>query len=90
MKYGARVTSVLHDGIHSVATGMHDHTIETIPLPVPTRVEIAVAENGHAMLYRYQDDGRFCGDTWHATLEDAFQQAVFEYGIPIDRWQPIG
>jgi hypothetical protein len=41
------------------------------------------------MLYRYQDDGTFCGDTWHETFEDAKHQALYEYGIAEDAWQRV-
>jgi len=33
------------------------------------------------MMYRYNRDGDQCGDTWHQSLQDAFAQAAFEYGL---------
>jgi hypothetical protein len=89
MKYFAPVTTVIHDGIHTVVTAFDENAFVTTPLPVPTRVEIEVEQTGHAMLYRYQDDGTFCGDTWHETLADAMHQADYEYGIPAEAWQRV-
>ncbi|HEY3322431.1 MAG TPA: hypothetical protein VGP72_18355 [Planctomycetota bacterium] len=83
MKYVARVTKVLHTGIHTVG-GVRDGKIETVAnLPLPTFVEIELdaGPDGPCMFYRYTDDGQFCGDTWHQTLADAFEAAAFEYGL---------
>ena len=89
MKYVAPVTRILQDGIHTVVTGFHENKFISAALPMPTRVEIEIDQAGHAMLYRYQNDGTFCGDTWHETLEDAMHQADYEYGISAEAWQLI-
>lgn len=83
MKYIAQVTTVLSDGIHTIGA-IDDGTIRPIAdLPLPSRIEI-VLEGGPSqpcMMFRYTNIGDFCGDTWHANLEDAYFQAAYEYGL---------
>ena len=38
------------------------------------------------MLYRYTAQGDFGGDTWHETVDDAKNQAMFEYGDALGEW----
>ncbi len=40
-------------------------------------------------LYRYTKYGEFCGDTWHPDLEQAKNQAIFEYGESLEKWKEI-
>ena len=51
---------------------------ETIKLEI-------VQEDIGFFLFRYNQDG-FFGDTWHETLEEAKDQAKFEFGINQDWW----
>lgn len=37
-------------------------------------------------LYRFERDGTFAGDTWHTSLDEAKQQAVFEYDSRMCEW----
>src|SRR5438132_9574654 len=39
------------------------------------------------LLVRYTLDGTFAGDTWHETIDDAKNQAAFEYGDAVGDWQ---
>ncbi len=87
MKFTARVAQVLRSGIHKIAVDRRDTEFVFADLPRPTYVEIKVDDAGHAMLYRYRDDGTFCGDTWHESLHDAQEQATHEYGISEPAWQ---
>ena len=48
------------------------------------KLEIVQEGNGF-FLYRYNKDG-FFGDTWHETLNEAKDQAKFEFGIEPDWW----
>ena len=41
------------------------------------------------MLFRYRCDGEFCGDTWHASVEDARGQAEHEYGAAMGPWLQV-
>ncbi len=88
MKYTARVEQILQTGIHRLVTKDGDGEFVSDPMPLPDYVEIEASDN-EAMLYRYQDDGTFCGDTWHETLQAAKAQAAYEYGIPDHAWRPV-
>lgn len=82
MKYIARVCEVLRPGIHEVAR-IEDGDVSSLGLmSLPDRVEIETIEDGDGcMMYRYTRSGDVCGDTWHESLESAFGQAKFEYGL---------
>lgn len=79
----ARVTRVLRPGIHKIGTIASGELQPGLDLSLPSRVEIEL-EGGRdepCRMFRYTDAGESCGDTWHATLPDAFSQAAFEYGL---------
>jgi hypothetical protein len=40
-------------------------------------------------LYRFDASGDCVGDTWHMTVEDAKQQAAFEFEGCVSNWQEI-
>ena len=83
MKYVAIVTKVAVRGIHKLAT-IEDGDVRVLAdLPDPHRVEIELdgSEAEACMMYRYTADGRFCGDTWHQSFEDAISAAKYEYGL---------
>jgi hypothetical protein len=40
-------------------------------------------------LKRYDRSGRCVGDTWHMSLDDAKEQAIFEYGPAIAGWKDV-
>ena len=44
---------------------------------------------GPATLYRYSTAGALAGDTWHATLDSAYDQAEFEYREALSEWQAV-
>jgi hypothetical protein len=85
MKYAARVHEVLQTGIHKWVTQKQSGEFVASAMPCPDYVEIDVSPQD-AMLYRYQNDGTFCGDTWHEDLQAAKAQALYEYGIPENAW----
>ncbi|MFO1187379.1 MAG: hypothetical protein U1E87_07995 [Alphaproteobacteria bacterium] len=37
-------------------------------------------------LYRIAKDREFAGDTWRETIEEAKEQAQFEYGDAVSEW----
>jgi hypothetical protein len=83
MKNVARVDRVLQPGIHKVAE-IRDgdvHPIADMPHPVRVEIELQAGPEQPCMMYRYTSADELCGDTWHATLADAFHQAKFEYGL---------
>jgi hypothetical protein len=57
-------------------------------MPFP-HVVLLEADETSCMLYRYTRDGKFCGDTWHQTVEDAKHQAEFEYREALGPWLPV-
>lgn len=52
-------------------------------------VVLAEGDGASVMLYRYRCDGEFCGDTWHTSLEEAHEQAEYEYGTALGPWLPV-
>lgn len=40
-------------------------------------------------VFRLTPDGKVVGDTWHQTMEDAKQQAKYEYGEALTEWEAI-
>lgn len=75
-------------------TGRTRHTLghlgptgpeETGEFPPAAFVEIESDGSGF-FLMRYDADGEFSGDTWHQSLEEAKEQAHFEFGITNTDW----
>ena len=60
----------------------------TSELPVAVRVEIVAADDG-IFLLRFDKDGEFCGDTWHQSIEEAKEQACFEFNISASDWNTV-
>jgi len=50
-------------------------------------LEIEDTDDGFLLL-RYDKDGAFAGDTWHLTVEEAKEQAAFEFELDKDGWVP--
>jgi hypothetical protein len=40
-------------------------------------------------LFRYDSKGKCVGDTWHQTIEDAKDQAAYEYEDALGAWQTV-
>ncbi len=57
--------------------------------PVPPGIALIDGDGDSAMLFRYAADGAFAGDTWHAGVEQAKQQARDEYGDGLSAWDPV-
>lgn len=53
------------------------------------RVVVLFAYEDGPMLYRYTAAGQFAGDTWHESLEQARDQASFEYSAALGPWHEI-
>jgi hypothetical protein len=58
-------------------------------LPVADVVLIVADAGAGAMLFRYTAHGEFGGDTWHATADDAREQATYEYGDALGEWMEV-
>ena len=59
-------------------------------LPIADVVLVVADTGAGAMLFRYTAHGEFGGDTWHATVDDAREQAVYEYGESLGEWVEVG
>jgi hypothetical protein len=51
-----------------------------------SRLEIVQSEK-EVFLYRYDSEGGFAGDTWHMSMEEAKEQARFEYPDAVLEWR---
>ena len=82
MKYIARIREVLQTDIHRAATIVDGELVPLGVLPAPHRVEISVEPGEQScFMYRFTKAGEGCGDTWHASFDDAVAQAYFEFGL---------
>jgi hypothetical protein len=58
-------------------------------LPIADVVLVVPDEEGSAMLFRYTAHGDIAGDTWHASVGDAKEQAADEYGDALIAWVEV-
>ena len=58
-------------------------------LPIADVVLFVAGGEPGAMLFRYTAHGDFGGDTYHASSEEALEQANFEYGDALGEWMPV-
>jgi hypothetical protein len=57
-------------------------------LPWP-RVLLVEEKPDGIFLFRFSQDGRFGGDTWHMSIQDAKAQAEYEYGDALGEWKQV-
>jgi hypothetical protein len=88
MKLRAHVRRITGATTHSIGRIENDMPVPGTPLPGPTYVEI-VGADGAFYLFRYNDAGEFGGDTWHQSIEEAQDQAKFEYEIEASDWSTV-
>jgi hypothetical protein len=55
-------------------------------LPVADVVLVVADDDAGAMLFRYTVNDDLGGDTWHATVAEAQEQAAYEYGDALLPW----
>ena len=58
-------------------------------LPTADVVLVVPDEGQGAMLFRYTAHGDFAGDTPHATVGEALEQAAFEYDDALGAWVEV-
>lgn len=58
-------------------------------MPDATVILLVQRATGYS-LYGLSDTGESAGDTWHPTLEEAKEQAVFQYGVADTAWLEWG
>ena len=64
-----------------------DHPLDPAKLlPLADVLLLESSENSGVMLFRYTTQGESAGDTWHETIADAKEQAIFEYRDAVGRW----
>ncbi len=55
-------------------------------LPAPDVILLIGDAGGEAMLFRYTAHWTFAGDTWHASVESAREEAAGEYDDALGVW----
>ena len=58
-------------------------------LPAPDVLLLIADADPGAMVFRYTAHGEFGGDTWHASVDDAREQAIYEYSDALDGWVDV-
>lgn len=56
---------------------------------VAARFLVVVDNPDGYFMYRFDFSGLCVGDTWHSTLLDAQEQAIYEYGNDLGGWTEI-
>jgi len=59
------------------------------PLPLPEVIILDPRDEG-VFLWRFGVGGTYAGDTWHPNVEEAVQQATYEFGDRLGEWVTIG
>jgi hypothetical protein len=54
----------------------------------PAASVVVVRSHGAIYLFRYDENGTFAGDTWHESIDDAKDQARFEFDLDESAWIP--
>jgi hypothetical protein len=71
-------------------TGRTQHFRDGTTLPSPHRLRITSFEGDPGFYLLYLDEaGRELTDTYHDTLEQAFEQAQWEFGVLPTEWSII-
>ena len=70
---------------HSIGILGPDGPNATSEMPVAVKLEISADDNG-VFLIRFDKNGTFCGDTWHQSIDDAKEQASFEFSVADSDW----
>ena len=61
---------------------------ERLQMEFPSLLVIEQKPDG-VFLFRFTADRRCAGDTWHKTIDEAKQQASFEFEDLISSWKPV-
>ena len=73
-------------GLPPEASGVHD---EREALPWPIAVLVKEESAGNVYVYRIAASGASAGDTWHPTVDEARQQAEYEYEGVLGKWERV-
>jgi hypothetical protein len=88
MRLRAKVNEATGNTRHSIGTLIDGVPTPIEDLPTPEWVEIS-EEDGAYYLFHLDGDGVCFADTWHQSLDEAKQQATFEFGIQPSDWSEI-
>ena len=77
--------TVQYGGMPPELTG--DQNLREV-LPWPRILLIEEKPDG-IFLYRFAQDESYGGDTWHMSLEEAKEQAEYEYGESLGEWRDV-
>ena len=55
-------------------------------LPAPDVVLMIAGPEPGAMLFRYTAHGELAGDTWHPSVDDAREHAIYDYSDALGEW----
>jgi hypothetical protein len=72
-------------GTNHAPTGGAQHAIGGSPMPTPQELRILKADEGFYLLY-CNAEGEPMTDTFHLALDDAFDQAEFEFRVDRADW----
>jgi hypothetical protein len=71
-------------------TGFTRHLLPSGEMPPPVELQIAQYPNEKGFyLFYLGDDGEVMTDTYHDTIERAFEQAELEFVVSPDEWQQL-
>jgi hypothetical protein len=73
-------------GLPPAITGSEIDDSQLFP---PTRLVIIDVASDGTYLFRFDADGNAFGDTWHLSVDDAREQAAFEFEGLLGEWEPI-
>ena len=70
--------------------GRTTHLIGNQPMPKPTSLQIAQYDNDAGFyLFYLNEKNEIMTDTWHQTIEDAIEQAEWEFQIDSKGWVTV-
>jgi hypothetical protein len=84
MELTAKVRQITGRTSHSVG-GWDGSRVSVRPVGTVSYVEIVEADEAFFLLY-FDHEGHGIADTWHLSVEDAKQQANFEFLIAEEDW----
>lgn len=85
MRLRAEVENHLRKTRHRVGGVQPDGSFAAKSLPIASWLEIVDEQEG-VYLFHYDSDGVCVADTWHQSVEEAKQQAEFEFGVDREGW----
>lgn len=89
MRLRAKVSEATGKARHSIGALIDGVPAPIGDLPTPEWVEISSEEDGAYYLFHLDADGVCFADTWHQSLDEAKEQAAFEFGIEPGGWAEV-